>query len=223
MKRLDECLLYGILDLAYCPEEHLARTAESMADGGVDIIQLRAKDHSELDTLRMAKELAPIIQQRGIPFLINDHPHLVAEAGADGAHVGQDDMPVSKARALMPPGSLVGKSTHSLTQALQARDEQPDYIGFGPIHATPTKPDYTPVGFNDIKAVQQVFPGPVFCIGGLNLENLDEAIHHGTLRAVVVSGILTASDITATCRALKDKLVSNFALHLGHRMAARAQ
>lgn len=222
MKPLDECLLYGILDLSYCPAEHLARTAERMADGGVDIIQLRAKEYSADEILRIAQDLAPIIKCREIPFLINDHPELVAEAGADGAHVGQSDCLVAEARAQMPAGALVGLSTHSLQQATEANYQRPDYIGFGPIYATPTKPDYQPVGYKDIQDAQECFHGPVFCIGGIKLHNLDEIIKYGALRAVIVSGILTADDITAYCRAAKDQLVTHFARHL-ERLAASAK
>ena len=84
------------------------------------------------------------------PFILNDHPDLVQETGADGAHVGQDDASVAEARELAGEHAIIGKSTHSLAQALAAQREQPDYIGFGPLFATPTKPDYPPIGLNEI-------------------------------------------------------------------------
>ena len=214
MKPLAECLLYGILDLAYADEATLPRIAREMADGGVDIVQLRAKEHAPDAILRMARRLGPPLAERAIPFILNDHPQLVAEAAADGCHVGQDDQSVAAARAANSAPMLVGKSTHSVAQALAGADEAADYLGFGPLFATPTKPDYQPIGTGDIRSVHQQLDLPVFCIGGVKRENVDGLLAAGAMRVVIVSGILQAADIAGYCRDVKDQLVANFALSL---------
>ena len=130
------------------------------------------------------------------------------ETGADGAHVGQDDVSVAEARALAGEHAIIGKSTHSLAQALAAQREGPDYIGFGPLFATPTKPDYPPIGLNEITPAQRLVSLPVFCIGGIKRENLSGVLAAGAQRVVIVSGILRAPDPQAYCQACRDLLAS---------------
>jgi thiamine-phosphate pyrophosphorylase len=202
--RLAAARLYGILDLGMVATDDAARTAALMIEGGVQMLQLRAKDHAPEFLLPLAKELANLCRAAAVPFIVNDHPSLARESLADGVHVGQDDMPVARARELAGAGALVGKSTHSPAQALVAAAEAPDYIAFGPIFATPTKPDYTPVGTGDIAAVHAAAGLPVFCIGGIKWEHLDGLAAHGARRFVIVSGILRAPDIAAMCRACRD-------------------
>jgi thiamine-phosphate pyrophosphorylase len=205
MKSIAECLLYGIVDTGYVARENLVTITTQLLRGGADIIQLRAKKQTPEDVLAMARQLAPICRAAGIPFIINDHPELVRDAGADGAHVGQDDLTVAEARRLAGPEAIIGKSTHSLAQAIAAAGESPDYIGFGPLFATPTKPDYTAIGTEQIQAVYETLTLPIFCIGGIKLSNLPGVIAAGARRVVIVSDLLIAEDPavqTAHCRAL---------------------
>ena len=118
MKPVSDCRLYGIIDTGYVPAEKLSPMTELLIQGGIDILQLRAKKQSRDEIRIMARKLAPICQHAGIAFILNDYPDLVAETGADGAHVGQDDMSVSEARRLAGKEAIIGKSTHSLEQAL---------------------------------------------------------------------------------------------------------
>ena len=197
MKLITDCRLYGILDTGYCAPDKMPAMLAAMLRGGVDIVQLRAK-HSPPDRiLELARELHPLSAAAGVPFIINDHPSLAAEAGVEGAHVGQDDVTVGEARRLAGQGSIIGLSTHSLAQAEAAAAAQPDYIGFGPLFSTPTKPDYTPIGMADIAEVHRRVSLPVFCIGGIKRDNLPAVIAAGARRAVIVSGILTDEDPAA--------------------------
>lgn len=205
MKPITECLLYGIVDTGYVAREYLVTITFQLLQGGVDILQLRAKKQSAGEVLEIALLLAPICRAAGVPFIINDHPALVQEAGADGAHVGQDDLSVAEARQLAGPGAIIGKSTHSLAQAIASAAEGPDYIGFGPLFATPTKPDYTPIGTEQITAAHHSVTLPVFCIGGIKLANLPSVLSAGARRVVIVSDLLLATDPveqTARCRTL---------------------
>jgi thiamine-phosphate pyrophosphorylase len=122
-------------------------------------------------------------------------------------HIGQDDGPIAGARAAAGSGKLVGRSTHSLAQARAARAEGADYLGFGPLFATPTKPDYPAIGLEDIAQAHAEVPDrPIFCIGGIKLENLAEVIAAGARRVVIVSGILLAPDVAAYTRQAADFL-----------------
>ena len=200
--------LYGILDVGYVSRDDTLAMAGMMLDGGVQLLQLRAKGESSREVRSMACELAPLCRAHNVPFLLNDHPELVRETGADGAHVGQDDLSVAEARALAGENAIIGKSTHSIAQALAAEQEGPDYIGFGPLFVTPTKPDYTPIGVSEIRQVRRLVSLPVFCIGGIKRENLAGVLAAGAQRVVIVSGILHASDPQAYCWACRDLLAS---------------
>ncbi len=201
---LKNAKLYGILDLGYVEWNRATATAERMLAGGVDVLQLRAKHCSEVEIFVLGRELAALCRAANVPFILNDHPALVGGTSADGVHVGQDDGPLATARARAGLTAIVGRSTHSLGQARAAWAEGADYIGFGPLFATPTKPDYVPIGTGDIAAVFRESPVPVFCIGGIKRENLPAVIAAGATRVVVVSGILQAADVAAyvaDCRA----------------------
>lgn len=192
--------LYGILDTGYIAPENAIATARAMLEGGVEILQLRAKKLPRTGIAALARELAPLCEKASVPLILNDHPGLVPETGAHGAHVGQDDTTVEEARRLAGPGKLIGLSTHSPAQATAAIAQKPDYIGFGPLFSTPTKPDYTPIGLADIAPVHASVPLPIFCIGGIKLHNLPQVLEAGARRAVIVSGILQAPDPAAYCR-----------------------
>jgi len=209
MRSLENCRLYGILDLGYATVKEAPGILEQMLAGGVDIVQLRAKRQPPEEVAALARQLQPIAAGAEIPFIVNDLPALAAECNADGAHVGQDDLPVSEARRLAGPGRIVGKSTHSLAQALEAVSspgQMPDYIGFGPLFATPTKPEYTPIGTETIRRVHELVSIPIFCIGGIKRENLEAVLAAGARRVVVVSGILQAGNIKCYCQDLKAML-----------------
>lgn len=200
MKPLSDCRLYGILDLGYVSPEAAVSMAQRMLEGGVEILQLRAKKFSSADIRPLAEKILPVCRGFEVPFLLNDHPDLVPLTGADGVHVGQDDLPVPRVREIVGPGAIIGLSTHSPEQAAAAREAGPDYIGFGPLFSTPTKPDYVPVGLENIREAQARAGLPVFFIGGIKLENLPAVLEAGARRAVIVSGILQAADVSGYCR-----------------------
>ncbi len=204
---LQDCRLYGILDLGYVAAADAVDMARRMVKGGVNILQLRAKGFIAPEILNLAEQVRPITTAAGVPLIINDYPWLVARAGADGAHIGQDDGPLASARDKAGDDALIGRSTHSLEQARAARDEGADYLGFGPLFATPTKPEYQPIGLDEIARVHAEIPDrPIFCIGGIKLANLPEVIAAGARRVVIVSGILHADDVIAYTRQAADLL-----------------
>ena len=180
--------------------------AEQMIAGGIDLIQLRAKTRPSAEIAQIAADLHCITMERSVPLIINDHPEIARIVSAEGVHVGQDDLAISEVREIAGSDCMVGKSTHSVDQAIRAFSEGADYIGFGPIFATPTKPDYRPIGLEEICKVHDAVRIPIFCIGGIKLDNLPEVIAAGALRVVIVSGLLLANDIASYARSAKDLL-----------------
>lgn len=200
--------LYGIVDLGYADPDDLVRVTSEMIEGGIDVIQLRAKGRSSEEIQNWACKLQAVCRDGEIPFFVNDYPEIAMTIGADGVHVGQDDMSMDAVRAIVGEAMLVGRSTHSVEQAATAAaDPRTDCIGFGPLFSTPTKPTYTPIGTDEIEEVHRAHPNlPIFCIGGIKKENLPEVIAAGAKRAVIVSGILQAPDIAAYVREAKEIL-----------------
>jgi thiamine-phosphate pyrophosphorylase len=203
---LTSARLYGIIDLGYVARSDAVRIARDMIDGGVDIIQLRAKKESVVGITAIARELRSITTSSDVPLVINDYAQIARDVGADGVHVGQDDLAIVEVRKILGPYGLIGKSTHSLEQATAAQNEGADYIGFGPLFATPTKPDYTPIGLEDIRTAHELVRLPIFCIGGIKLENLARVIAAGAKRVVIVSGLLQAADAAEYARTAKTLL-----------------
>ena len=197
------CRLYGILDLGYVTPADARRVTAAMIVGGVDIIQLRAKGRQLSEIARIAAELHVETSAAGVPLVINDHAEIARDVGTEGVHVGQEDRSVAEVRAVVGGNCFVGKSTHSLEQANRAVAEGADYIGWGPLYATPTKPDYVPIGLGEIAAVHAAVSVPIFCIGGIKLENLPQVIAAGARRVVIVSGLLQAADVAEYARAAK--------------------
>lgn len=200
--------LYGIVDLGYVAPSALIRVTAEMIEGGIDVIQLRAKGRAEEEIEDWAESLLPICREARVPLIMNDYPQIAARVGADGVHLGQDDGSMSEARAIVGDAVLVGRSTHSVEQAAAAAvDTQTDYIGFGPLYPTPTKPGRPAIGTADIAQVHASHPDlPIFCIGGIKRENLAELVDAGARRVVIVSGILQADDIAAYVRSVRTLL-----------------
>lgn len=203
---LTQARLYGIVDLGYVQPTAVVSMTRALCEGGVDLLQLRAKNLAPASIESLSREMLWVTRDHGIPLIINDHPEIAARIGSEGVHVGQDDDSVARARQIVGPGVIVGKSTHSLAQALAAQAEGADYIGFGPLYATGTKPDYIPVGLHDIAEVHRQVQVPIFCIGGVNHARIAEVIEAGARRVVVVSAFLLAADVQAEVRQLKAAL-----------------
>jgi thiamine-phosphate pyrophosphorylase len=182
------------------------RVTKAMIDGDVDLLQLRAKKHSVGEIVDLVAKLHVITLAARTPLIVNDHAEVAAQIPIEGVHVGQDDDAIAHARKKAGRAILIGKSTHSLEQAVSAQREGADYIGFGPIFATPTKPDYQPIGLTGIKRVHHEVNVPIFCIGGIKMDNLGQVIAAGAKRVAIVSGLLKAPDIREYARAVKAML-----------------
>jgi thiamine-phosphate pyrophosphorylase len=172
--------------------------------GGVDVVQLRIKDAADGELVGVARRIRALCAPRGVPLILNDRPDLVAESGADGVHVGQDDMSVGQARELVGPDRLIGLSTHSPAQIDTAAGEpEVDYIGVGPVHSTPTKPGRPAVGLDLVRYAAVNAATPFFAIGGIDVGNVAAVRGAGAIRIAVVRAITDAADPEAAARALR--------------------
>jgi thiamine-phosphate pyrophosphorylase len=174
--------------------------------GGVDIVQLREKLLPDDELLAVAHASSALTRQLGTLLIVNDRPWVAEKAGADGVHVGQDDMPVAQVRELVGPEMLIGLSTHSPQQIDAVDTSLVDYIGVGPIHETPTKPGRPAVGIELIRYAAAHASVPFFAIGGLNAGNLEQALDAGASRVCMLRAIAAAADPQGAARELRDAL-----------------
>ena len=202
-KILERCHLYGIVDMGYTEAEQVVSRTHALIDGGVRIIQLRAKGKELPLVKEWAKEMQIICRERGAISVLNDYPEMAAEIGADAVHVGQDGGSLAEIRKIVGTDILVGRSTHSLEQVKQAKLEGADYIGFGPLFPTGTKPGRKSIGLSDIITAQE-YAGdmPMFCIGGINATTLPDVLQAGARRVVIVSWLLQQDDIAQAARSI---------------------
>jgi thiamine-phosphate pyrophosphorylase len=177
--------------------------------GGVDIVQLREKHLPDDELAAVANAARALCERLGVLLIVNDRPLVAREVGADGVHVGQDDMPVADVRELVGPDLLVGLSTHSPGEIDGVDASLVDYIGVGPIHATPTKEGRPAVGVELAAHAVASSPVPFFAIGGLDGDNLAETLEAGAARVCVLRAIADADDPERAARSLRELLDAN--------------
>ena len=199
--------LYVILDRAALRGRDPAEAAAAAIRGGADALQWRDKTGSAREILAAAGRILPVARGAGVPLILNDRADLARAAGADGVHLGQEDLPISEARTTLGPGRLVGQSTHSLEQALAAQAEGADYIGFGPIFPTPTKPAYGSLGLAPLRQAAPKIRIPLVCIGGIDRTNAPQVLEAGGRCVAVVRAICASADPESSARELKQLLV----------------
>ena len=185
--------------------------ARRCADGGPDCIQLRAKDIEDDRFFALAVEFVQICKDAGVLSIINDRPDIAVAAGADGIHLGQHDLPIEQARKLQLAPLIIGKSTHSLRQLRTACEQRPTYAALGPVFASPTKPTVEAVGLDYVREAAEILADTGIAsvaIGGITPGNVKEVLEAGANAVAVCSAVTEASDVTAACRALKEKINS---------------
>lgn len=205
MGTISEARLYVLVTSSLARHAALD-TARMAIEGGADVIQLREKEMPDEEYLRLAEEMRTVCRRAGALFVVNDRAAIARLVGADGIHVGQDDLPAHEARAILRPGKVLGVSTHDPAQARKAQSEGADYIGVGPIYPTSTRGYEKGVGVSFIREAAHEVAIPFFAIGGITLDRLDEVIAAGATRVAVSSAIIGAKDVAGTARKFKDKL-----------------
>lgn len=210
-QRLAAARLYLVCDEQ--PDRFLAAALR----GGTDIVQLRMKGSSEDAILATAARFVRVCAAHGALFILNDRSDLALEAQADGVHLGQDDTPGARARALLGPDRLVGLSTHEPDQVDRARDC--DYIGVGPVYATPTKPGRAPVGLDLVRYAARSAALPFFAIGGIDAGNVSLVRDAGARRIAVVRALTGAREPQSAARALRAALLAQPAIEAAQNEA----
>lgn len=186
--------LYLILDKLAFGKRSLKNIYSAACAGKIDLIQLRDKQSPKSVVLSLAIKLAKRLSRSNTLFIVNDYVDLVVPSGADGLHLGQDDLPVKEARKILGKDYIIGISCHSLAQALKAQQEGADYIGIGPVYRTATKPDYRPIGLRTLSRLKGKIRIPYFAIGDIGLKNIKEIIAAGAKRVAVCREILKAKN-----------------------------
>jgi thiamine-phosphate pyrophosphorylase len=198
-ERLRSARLYLVIDAAAA-----ARVVPTALEGGVDIVQLREKSAPDAAVIEAGKSLRAVCDEHGALLIVNDRPDLALACGADGVHVGQDDMALDEARALVGDDLIVGISTHSPEQVDAALGSTADYLGVGPVYSTPTKPGREPVGLELVRyAAAHASDKPWFAIGGIDQRNARAVADAGATRIAVVRAIRDAGDPRVAAAALK--------------------
>lgn len=197
--------LYVITDAKLSRGRSHLEVIRAAIAGGATIVQYREKEGTTRQLVEEARALRELTRQAGVPLIVNDRVDIALAVDADGVHVGQDDMPAPLARKLMGPGKIVGVSATNLEEALQAERDGADYIGAGPVFATPTKPDAAPpIGLEGLAEICRRVSIPVIAIGGINEENAAAVIAAGADGVAVVSAIVAAPDVEAAARRLRE-------------------
>jgi len=193
--------LYLVTDTGLSLGRTHSHIVEAAIRGGVTVVQYREKAATTRQMVEEARELRQLCSAAGVPFIVNDRIDVALAVDADGVHVGQDDMPVSLARAIIGKGRILGVSAGSAAEARKAEADGADYIGASPIFATPTKPDApAPMGVEGLRWLARAVSVPVVAIGGMNAENAPSIIQAGAAGVAVVSAIVSAQDVEAAAR-----------------------
>lgn len=180
--------------------------AEAAIRGGADLIQWRDKASSDQEFLKTAQALRDLTKRLQVIFVVNDRVDVASLVGADGVHLGHEDLPIERVRAWVGSSMLIGRSTHSLEEAKMAESSGADYIGVGPVYSTPTKPDYKAVGLKLVESVGAVIRIPWFAIGGIDFEKISEVLSAGATRVALVRALAGADDPCAAACALKAQM-----------------
>lgn len=232
IKNLQDVELYVIL--SFRSDMDYLKMAEEAILGGADMVQLRVKDWMDKKTIEIGEKLREITANYEVPMVVNDRLDIALALGADGVHLGQQDMPLTLARRLLmweaagvsiykgsqkqklqkgspfPKGRsitrFIGVSTHSLKEAIKAEKEGADYIGIGPIFPTPSKPELKQIGLNPVRQVRKKVNIPFFAIGGIDQENVGEVIRAGAERVAVIHAVSSAKNVRKAAQEMKRKI-----------------
>ncbi len=202
-ERCQNWKVYVIADREAACGRSLSEIVKRAIFGGADVIQLRDKKASDAQLCKEAKKILKITRAAGIPLIINDRILVAADAGADGVHLGQDDGSIQPARRALGKKAIIGRSTHSPEQALAAQKEGFDYIGVGPVFATPTKPTYAPVGLEFVKFAAKNIQIPFVAIGGIDEKNTRTVRDAGARAIAVVRAVMASADPKLTTETLR--------------------
>ncbi len=195
--------LYAVTDRAWVGKLTLPQQVEAALKGGATCVQLREKNLADSSVLAEAREISALCRQYRVPFILNDNVALAAQCGADGVHLGQEDMDPAQARRILGPDAIIGVSAHNVAEAKAAVAAGADYLGCGAMFATTTKTNVTALPKETLRAICAAVGVPVVAIGGISKQNLLSLAHCGEAGVALVSAIFAAEDIEKECRELR--------------------
>jgi len=208
MARFAAADLYVVITEAFCAERTSVEILTAVLDAGVRLVQLREKDMADKDLFWRAIRFRELTSEKNALFIMNDRLDIALAAKADGVHLGQDDLPVERAKDLAPE-LIVGCSTHSDDEAVSAQEAGADYVNIGPIFSTKTKArPGGAIGPESISAVAPHLAIPWTVMGGIKLANIDRVLERGAKRVAVVTAATAADDVRAACAALREKIMN---------------
>ena len=196
-------LLYAVTDRAWVGQHSLYEQVEQALKGGVTCVQLREKELDAQRFLEEAREIGALCRRYGVPFFVNDNVEIALACGADGVHVGQEDMQAGLVRQRVGDGMMLGVSVHSVEEALEAVKNGADCLGVGTMFATSTKPDAESVSLETLREICAAVEIPVVAIGGIGAHNMGQLAGTGVDGVALVSAIFGARDIESECRLLR--------------------
>lgn len=205
-----QLLLYAVTDRAWVGRQSLYEQVESALRGGATMVQLREKQLDAEGILREARELAHLCKQYGVPFILNDNVDLALACGADGVHVGQDDLAAAEARRKLGPEKIVGVSAHNVAEALAAVRDGADYLGSGAVFGSTTKTNVHTLPHETLREICRAVDIPVVAIGGITKDNLPQLAGTGIDGVALVSAIFGAENVEEACvelRSLSEQMV----------------
>jgi thiamine-phosphate pyrophosphorylase len=209
VKTLMEALLYVITDREMANDAAFTEIARQVFAGGARLLQLRAKMVPFDELLSAGKSLVALSREYDALLLVNDNPYLARDIGADGVHLGQEDVPIEVARDILGPDAIIGLSTHSYEQILRAQQKPIDYIAIGPIYPTTSKANAErPMGVEAVEWAARQSVHPVVAIGGINKSNIAEVARAGADSVAVISAVMSAPDLARASSELIDSIKS---------------
>ena len=204
----DDLLLYAITDRGNLDKKVFFEKIEEALQGGVTILQLREKELDEDSFINEAIEVKNICRKHGVPLIINDNVNVALKSGADGVHVGIEDMPIDEIRRTVPDSFIIGATCKTVEQAQSAERLGADYMGVGAVFPSPTKKNAVRITREQLKEICASVSIPAVAIGGISLENIDELKDGGMSGIAVVSAVFSADDIQKAASLLKEKAKS---------------
>ena len=196
-------LLYAVTDRAWTGKQTLYDQVEAALKGGVTCVQLREKELDEAAFLQEARDICALCRRYGVPFLVNDNVEIAIACGADGIHVGQEDLAAGEVRRRVGENMLLGVSVHTVEEACQAVRDGADYLGLGAVFPTSTKTDVEQMSNETLRAICDAVDVPIVAIGGINRGNILKLAGSGVDGVALVSAIFSAEDIEGACRELR--------------------
>jgi thiamine-phosphate pyrophosphorylase len=198
--------LYMILDVDFLGDRDGAKVARQVVCGGASVVQLRDKKGPRSGTLDLAREIRSLCAEKGVLFIVNDHLDVALATCADGLHLGQDDLPISEARKLLPVDMLLGCSTHNVTEAAQAQTDGADCVAIGSIYPTASKEHYQLAGPERLRHVKETVSIPVIAIGGIDETKVEQVLEAGADSIAVITAVLHSDDVEEAARRLVRKI-----------------